>query len=149
MSLPSASIEVVVAGGGEVGDPFGDDFVDRDRDRAVLEEGLFEVADVVDDHRRAPAAASALMLSAKAVSPLKAVAKAIAAPGREVVDDLGHRPALVGRLRRRQESSRTPTGVGEAAGVAGPGQVAAGDVAGGVGRARWRRGRRSRRGCRR
>ena len=43
--------QVVVAGSGEVGDTvFFDRFIDGNRNRTVLEEGLFEVEDVVGDH---------------------------------------------------------------------------------------------------
>ena len=56
-------------------------------------------------------------------------------PGREVVDDLGHRPALVDRrFFGVGEVLEDFDGVGAVAGVAGPGKVAAGDVVGGVGR---------------
>ena len=44
------SSRVFIARRGQVGDSEFGHFLDRDRDRPVLEEGLFEVADVVDDH---------------------------------------------------------------------------------------------------
>ena len=101
--------EVVVAGRGQVGDAVADHFVDRHRHRSVLEERLFEVGDVVDDHLR-PGAAGAdrrgqlSMLWAKASSLLKALAKASSAFGSDVVDDLqpspGPRRSALVRLHR-------------------------------------------------
>ncbi len=44
--------DVFVARGGEIGHPLRGDFVHRGGDRAVLEERLFEPADIVDDHLR-------------------------------------------------------------------------------------------------
>src|SRR5215472_3542626 len=41
---------VVVAGGGEIGDPVGLDLVDRQSDDAVGEERLLRVADVIVNH---------------------------------------------------------------------------------------------------
>ena len=57
----------------------------------------------------------------------------LGAPAAQVVDDLGHRPALVvaAGFRRRRER---PDRLRGAAGTAGTRQVAAGDVLGGVGR---------------
>ena len=50
------------------------------------------------------------------------MAKASVGAGGEVVDDLRHRPALVGRLSAGEESSRTSTGVGLPQGLPGPGR---------------------------
>ena len=103
------------------------------RDRAVLEEGLFEVGDVVDDHVGARARPGPGCCAAKAVSPLKAVAKAIAAPGaRSWTIWAIPRPSSVGFGARGVVEDVDRVGV--AAGIAGAGQVAAGDVGGGVGR---------------
>ena len=75
-------------------------FLTATANRSVLEEGLFEVGDVVGDHLRSCAAfavgfASFSMFSAKAISLVNAVAKASVGAGGKVVDDLHHRPALV------------------------------------------------------
>ena len=72
------------------------------------------------------------MLSAKADFAAEGGGEGDPRPGGEVVDDLRHAPALVGRVAPPKESSRRLTGLREAAGVAGAGQVAAGDVGGRV-----------------
>ncbi len=122
--------QVVVPRGGEVGGAAGDHFVHRACDGAVLEERLFEVGDVVGDHpgagrRQRPD------VGGEGEFPGERGGEGERGAGGEVVDDLGHRPALV-----------LPFGFGivehadgrvRAAGAAGPRKVAAGDVAGGIG----------------
>ena len=108
LSLPAAV---------EVGDPFADDFVDRDGDRAVLEERLFEVADVVDDHGGAGGGQAADVFG-EGDSPRNAVAKEIVAPGARSWTICAMRPALVGGFGG-EEVVEDADRRGEAAGVAG------------------------------
>jgi hypothetical protein len=92
--------EIVVTGGAQVADAFRGDVVDRHCDRTVLEEGLFEPGDVVDD-RPGPGPS----FGDRAGQPFDVLGERFFAfegggegqrgVGSEVVDDLQHRPALV------------------------------------------------------
>ena len=101
--------QVVVAGGREVGVSFGDHFVDRVGDRAVLEERLFEVGDVVDQDPR-PGRRQRPDVFGERRFAEEGGREIDPRPGRQVVDDLRHAPALVGGFARSRVSSSLPTG---------------------------------------
>lgn len=126
--------QVAVAGRGEVGGSALRHIPRRDADRALLEEGLREVDDIVDDRPRAGGVQAPDVVGERRQAG-EGGGEGERGAGGEVVDDLGHRPALVaaGGFRVVQHVHRP----GRAAGVAGAGQVAAGDVPRG---ARRRRG---------
>ncbi len=130
--------QVVVSGGGEVGDTGRGDFVDRNSHRAVLEEGFFKVEDVVGDHLGAFRGQFPDVFREGRFT-VEGGGKIDVGFWREVVDDLRHRPALVRR------PFRFPGYVGFkdfdrgriSAGIDFTGKVAAEDVA------RFRGGHRS------
>ena len=94
--MPFGVDQVLVSRSGEIADASAEHFVDRNCDRAVLEERLFEVEDVVDDHF-GPGRGQGFDVFGKRGFAVEGRGESQARARSEVVDDLRHRPALICR----------------------------------------------------
>ena len=94
------AVSAFVAGRRNIGDALRFDGLNGLRDHAILEERLIKIADVVDDHlgagigKRKDAVGEVLLAIESGV-------EGEARAGRDVVDDLQHRPAFVGAARSK------------------------------------------------